>query len=371
MPNDHRHYVPILKGRLGEFTALSNTASDVLDRFTPLLEVVPGAVEFDDDGDPTPESVTADVTRFIDRAVAKWANRPMIVDASLLPGSPGARPPIVELIEGCRRRGQPVVPVVRPSDSDDLIGGVRDAAGGGTLAITPSSACIRLAGEDLDDTNVPLAEAINRVLGVLAMRPDEIDLVLDFGAVSDEQAAGFAARIARLTLGELPYVDDWHTLALAAGAFPTDLNAVQPNVLSAITRYDAGIWRGVRGRVTGRVPSFADYAIAHPVMPATAGFAPAPQLRYTVSQEWLVMKGRKTDRRGAQQFFDICRAVANHPEFTPDLSWGDRRIAMTTERDDDSLAQDPGTGNAMTWRAIGTSHHIAFVVNRLATRDEP
>ena len=83
------------------------------------------------------------------------------------------------------------------------------------------------------------------------------------------------------------------------------------------------------------------------------------------------MKGRKTDRRGSRQFFDICRAVAGHPEFTPDLTWGDRRIAAATELDDDRLQRDVGTGNAMTWRAIGTSHHIGFVVNRLATHDEP
>lgn len=369
MPNDYRHYIPILKGRLGEFTALSHVDADHLDRMTPLLEVVPGAVEFDDDGDPTAASVSLDLSRFTDRIVGRWANRRVIVDAALVPGSPAGRPPIVELLDGLHRRGQRVIPTVRPSDDDDIVTQVREAMqAGGQPA---PGACIRLAGEDLDDTNVPIPEALDRVVRLLRIEPGAVDLVLDFAAIADEQAAAFASRIARLIVGELPYVDDWRTVAVAAGAFPTDLNSVQPNVLSSLTRHDAAIWRGIRSRVAGRVPSFADYAIAHPVMPATAGFAPAPQLRYTAEQEWLVMKGRKSDRRGAKQFFDICRTVAAHPEFTPDLSWGDRRIALATAADDDALQANPGTGNAMVWRAIGTSHHLAFVVSRLANHDEP
>jgi hypothetical protein len=366
MANNYQHYVPILKGRLGEFTALSHMAdvADVGERFTPLLEMVPGQLEFDDDGEPEPLSVTNDIRRFVDRANSKWEG-PLILDAELIPGGEHTEAPILQAMGMFRGRAQPIRPVVRPSDEPRLIHAIGDAL----RDLGSDRACIRLAGEDLDDTEDPLPTAIDNVLEGLGIAPSQIDLILDLGAVGDEQSAGFAARIARLVLGELPYEPEWNTLAVGAGSFPTDLSDVQPNVLSPVPRHDAEIWRSVRRRVTGRIPSFADYAIAHPVMPIGAGFAPAPQLRYTAAQEWLVMKGRKSDRRGSRQFFDICRVVEERPEFTAGLSWGDRTISEAARFND----QEEGgkTGNAMTWRAIGTSHHVALVISRLANLDEP
>jgi hypothetical protein len=89
-----------------------------------------------------------------------------------------------------------------------------------------------------------------------------------------------------------------------------------------------------------------------------------------VEDNWLVMKGRRSERRGQRQFFDICDRVARHQGFTPGISWGDARIrdAADASFDEDALTSP---GNAMIWRAIGTNHHIAWVVNRLARGFEP
>jgi hypothetical protein len=76
-------------------------------------------------------------------------------------------------------------------------------------------------------------------------------------------------------------------------------------------------------------------------------FSPPPQLRYTVADRWLVLKGGRRDRRGNRQFYDIYRNVAAHAEFaTAALGWGDTHI--------ENAAQSPpsvGPGNGTVWRA--------------------
>jgi hypothetical protein len=119
------------------------------------------------------------------------------------------------------------------------------------------------------------------------------------------------------------------------------------------------------------VPTFGDYAIAYPIQTAGVPFAPAPQLRFTADANWLVMKGRRQDRRGAQQFYDICARVVETGLVNPALSWGDYYIdqaAQSSRNGADILVK---TGNAMIWRAIGTSHHMAYAANRLATIGAP
>jgi hypothetical protein len=134
------------------------------------------------------------------------------------------------------------------------------------------------------------------------------------------------------------------------------------------------MYRTVRDRIgeRHRVPAFGDYAIASPLQAVGAGFAPAPQIRYTVAENWLVLKGRKANRPGNFQFLDICDRVSTHPEFTRELSWGDRQIeekARYAHTEPVPTAVTPG--NAMVWRAIGTSHHMALVIDTLTRAGGP
>jgi hypothetical protein len=361
------HYVPILKGRLGELKALEQVDKGLLGKFTPLLEVVPSNVDYNEEGEPDPASVKGDVSRFIARLANRWPHdQRIIVDAGLLPARPGSVPPSVDLSAALGQENLSATVTIRPSDPPEVIEGVGDEQRQWGL----DGACIRLSGEDLDDQDQPIPDTLERVLELLRMKVPEVDLILDLGAVSDEKSATFAARIARLVLADLPDQQGWRTLVVAAGAFPPDLSGVQPFVPTQVPRHDAMLWRSVSSRTRGRIPNYGDYAIAYPVQTGSAGFAPAPQLRYTLAENWLVVKGRRRERRGSAQFLDLCERIAEHTEFTRNLSWGDRRIEQAARAAHDEDATISG-GNAMMWRAIGTSHHLALVASRLATIGEP
>ncbi len=360
------HYVPILKGRAGELRALREMREPTASRLVPLVEV-PAVVEDSDSDDPESAEIAGDTSKLARDLRRQWPpERRIIVDASLIPAYPNSIP-TVDLINRLAQADHVITPTVRPSDSEWAIRHIGEAIHEWGL----NSACIRVGGDDLDDNEVPLADAIDQVVHQLRLDPDRVDLVLDFGPVMDEQATSFAARIARLVLSELRHEDDWRTLVVAAGAFPPDLNSIQSEVLTELPRYDAAMWNVLRNRVRGRLPIFGDYAIAYPAQTAGVPFAPAPQLRFTAETSWYVMKGRKQDRRGARQFYDICARVAEAGTVDPNLSWGDDYVYRAARSASNGANVLIKTGNAMIWRAVGTSHHIAYVANRLATVGAP
>ncbi|WP_068274804.1 beta family protein [Aldersonia kunmingensis] len=372
MRRSANHYIPILKARLGEFYALDHIRQEMAPNFTPLIEFVPTGDELDDDGEPISDRVTATVRKTAERLAKNWPEpTDVIIDLHALPSINGYYP-VAEVIDQffTEDRTQ-VIPTCRPGDATDdrLMDRLRLSLSNFETRAT----CIRLSDEDLDERDEPISTTLDRLLEKLDISADHVDLILDFGAVN-ETTASFAARIARLIILDLPHLDEWRSLTLAAGGFPSNLDDVSPETLTEVPRWELTTWRNVRDRLRGRsrVPTFGDYAVAYPGQLAPVPFAPAPQIRYTAAEGWLVLKGRKNNRRGNNQFLDICHAIAQHAEFTPELSWGDERIADNAQyANQDPAPQAAKPGNAMVWRAIGTSHHIAHVVNRLSTAGEP
>jgi hypothetical protein len=357
---------------MGEFNALRNIDQDQAGKFTPLVEFVPQGDEFDDDGEPVHTKVSATVTKTIDRLQKSWPpSTDVIVDTHALPPIEGYYP-VATVIDHFHRESQSqVIPTCRPHDVDDphLLERLRDS-----LSPFPDrNVCIRLSDEDLDERDEPVAAAIEQLLAGLATNPENVDLVIDFGAVN-ETSASFAARIGRLVISDLDHLDSWKSLTVASGGFPSSLDDVAPESLTEKPRWELTTFSNLRDRLRGRlrVPSFGDYAIAYPRQTAGAAFAPAPQIRYTASESWLILKGRKNNRRGHAQFMDICQTITEHAEFTPGLSWGDRTIAANAQfAHVDPLPETARPGNATTWRAIGTSHHLGLVIHRLTTEGAP
>ncbi len=365
MTDNATRYIPLLKGRMGEFRALGEIGYGFSDGVVPLIEIPLSAAESDSDDETgdTP-AVQADTAKFAAQIQKHWpSERRLIVDTSLAPSTPDEPQPTVSVLETLASKDYDVTPTIRPSDDEEAIA----AVGGAVRACKLDSACIRMSGDDLDDNQLPMSQAVSRAVELLALPAERIDLILDFGSVADDQAATFAARIARLVLSEVPFRDQWRTLVCAAGAFPPDLGGVQAEVLTSIPRFDAAVWEQVVSRVSGRPPIFGDYAIGYPTPSSGVPFAPAPQLRWTWQANWLVYKGRKRDRRGHAQFYDICRRMVSEGVVDPATSWGDLYVRGASN----PAGPERGTGNAMTWRAIGTSHHIAHVANRLATLGAP
>lgn len=88
---------------------------------------------------------------------------------------------------------------------------------------------------------------------------------------------------------------------------------------------------------------------------------PSASIRYTCESAWLVLKGRNVRDHGYEQFHDMCRDLVQRQEYSGrHFSWGDEYI-------DECAARRVSKGSLTTWRKVGTSHHLAFVVGQIAT----
>lgn len=341
MPFDHKHYVPILKGKRAEFNSLDSLKSK--DGITPLLESIP--------------SVSADS---VPCGMAKWPKgQAYFIDLLFFDDSddPTATAEAVKKCFGkAIKAGHQAIPVSGLSRSPAYQNAAKlvvDAQHNGlALRLTPDDF------EDLDE----LEAALNAACKLFGLPKNQIDLVLDLGAVGSA-TAGTVAQMHRANIDLLPDTGKWRTLTVAASAFPLSLMPLQRDHWNVQQRKD---WRGWSQIVTGakrpaRLPAFGDYAIAHPELPPEGQATILAQLRYATPDSWLIWKGRNAIQQGYDQFLQICANLVNRSEFRGSrFSWGDSEIAKK--------AANGGSppGNAQTWRQIGTSHHLETVLEQIA-----
>ncbi len=348
------HYVPILKGRQGELDALREVQPRTRLVMTPLLEVAPK--------DETEDA--AAVVKICQQTVEKLRNRyvgPIMLDGGLFDLDAeveAGRGVVAVLADAARAARVSAQPVVRLGDPSRALREAREA-----MAVDGRGMTLRLGGEDLDEEPEELDDFFDALLDQAGADRGDVDLVLDAGAVDGDVAVRGTARMLTSLIRDLPSIAAWRSLTVAAGAFPVDLSQFTAHVVGERPRYDAQLYDRVRSRTLPRYPDYGDYAVAHPTLSIGSSFSPPPQLRYTTSEHWLVLKGRRTDPTANAQFHRICQVIAAHPEFagTPTGN-ADRRIA-------DGSPEGPGNGT--TWRMIGTTHHLDYVALRLTSLGEP
>jgi hypothetical protein len=161
-------------------------------------------------------------------------------------------------------------------------------------------------------------------------------------------------------------------LVLAASSIPQDLSAIQrtPGHM-LVPRGEWALWREIMGGGYDlpRIPAFGDYGISHPDFPEDReGAARGPvALRYTTERDYLLVKWGSMRRVHGEGYRDMARWLMNSNHYAgPDFSWGDGRIRDYAEKEEPK-DREPGWGNSGVWRAIGTSHHLAHVVDEVRT----
>jgi hypothetical protein len=337
------HYRPVLRARLGEFEALARAGDAAWQVMTPVLELA-----------PWPRDARSACKHFLDRVLEHLPVRVFAVDTGEVPPDTSLQHGggvLGELLTELASANVPVIPVVRAGLTEDWADAARYAR--------PYGLVLRLRPAELDADAELLLPPLLAALGRIDVSAETTDLMLDFAALEGLARPGVARQVARLREGAR-----WRSVTIASGAFPGDLRGVAQGEVVAIRRRDVDLWRALRaGFANGGELDYADYGVFHPRGTANRnGRRPAPpQLRYTVQDRWLVLKGAP---KRARDFPDLCRRIRALPEFTPDLGAADQAIVAYA-------SGWHGTGDPSTWRGISTTHHLDFVTDRLRNWGEP
>ena len=365
-----KHYVPVLRGKLGEYQALRDLDAAARDLMTPLIDIP--QVPWDWDTDLPAKTVAAHLATLATRLEGcGFGGRPFFIDPLM---ALDATDPNVNLIDGqhalvwltaqAALKGVRLVPVTGLSRSAEYQTAVSAVVTRDQLGV-----CLRLQPDDLGDFNRLTAE-IGAFLTTLNIEPANVDLIVDFKDIpqSDSQAGLLLLGIIG-SFSSLPRVSEWRSLTFAGSSFPVNLSGLPADSMTRIQRREYAIWLELVARRASlpRVPSFGDYGISS----AEPGEEINPKimlmsanLRYTAEPEWLVFKGRNTREHGYDQFAGFCQQLIGMPEFSgAGFSAGDRYIS-------DCAAGTVTSGNATTWRRLGTNHHVTLAGRQIASNPD-
>jgi hypothetical protein len=353
-----KHYVPILKGRDGEYGALSCLLPESRNRMTPVIELPPIPWDFEQQRPAkTIDEHLRKVGQKIDRA---WGpGRPFFLDCMWIAETErmddGAHP-VEYLFGSARSRSLAPVPVVGLLRGADYVG-----ACARVIRQDSRGVCIRIQREDFVDFT-DFADEVQRLLDTVGVSTTDADLLLDLRALAPDHRSVDAVGALAL-ISQIPNLDQWRSFTVAATSFPENLIGLPPSDCSVVPRQEWGLWRDILAARSFRLPTFGDYAISHPEHAEVdyRVMRPSASVRYTSDGSWLVLKARNLRDHGYGQFHDVCRDLIDRAEYRGShFSWGDKYI-------EDCANEIVGTGNLTTWRKVGTSHHLAFVLRQVAS----
>lgn len=354
---DQGHYVPILKGRNGEYGALQVMSPDVKTRLTPVIEAPPIGWDF---AEERPAKTIDEHLRQVSAKIHQyWGDeRPLYLDLLWIPDrecmSDGSHP-MTYVFDSARQVGLQLIPVI------GLVrGNSSELACREIIAQDGRGVCLRLQREDFAESD--LQTQVSALLNTLRVSATNADLILDLRALSATEGDTLLAEAVDL-IRSVPLIERWRSFAMVATGFPENLIGLPPSDFSLIARLEWTLWHNVitRGRSL-RLPAFGDYGITHPQPPEVDPriMRPSCSIRYTTDNIWLIRKERNLRDYGHEQFHEACRQLIRRREYSgAEFSWGDQHIQ-------DCAHERTGTGNLTTWRKVGTSHHLAFVTAQLA-----
>ncbi|MEW2471766.1 hypothetical protein AB0919_43405 [Streptomyces sp. NPDC046994] len=347
-------YVPILKGKVGEFLALGHASQEVRAQIRPVMEIVP---DFE---------LRDLLETFCEHAMDHVPSGMVLtVDCGALPfvrvleGDVGG--PVARVGESLALRGVAMCPVFRRADPDDVLTEVAGAA-----AAHRQGACLRFStAVDLSDL-IPDKTEMRDLLRAVQLEPEEVDLLVDAGPVHSGRAREALAEGTAEALNSLSRWP-WRHLCVAAGAFPVNLTGFPRGTATPVVREDARLWREVVENWRGPQPDFGDFGVTYPRMLPKSRGTPDPNMRYTTASEWQVFVYPRL-RSGNDDFFTLSQDLVNSPYWPATgaaTSWGDARLHECAQR------QRQKAGGGTEWRAWATSHHLAVVSTHLTATGCP
>jgi hypothetical protein len=347
MTFDSHHYVPVLKVKRGEKAALSLIDPSLRERITPLLEIVERKPE------KTLKAHLETAFKGLSESVSLYS-RCFLDTREIAPDGATAAADVFRMAANLGFVFTPVTGISRKVDV------------GPALEHATNSVAVRITKSEFETGN--LSSMVEKFMNQHKLEPDEVDLIVDLGSVENLIADGIA-RLTTAFLDDVPHLNLWRTFTLCGSAFPKSMKIIDKHSYDFVRREEWIAWRDylyARRDNILRLPAFSDCAIQHPS--GVEGFDPllmqvSASIRYTRSDDWLLIKGESTRFKAPSQQFPLLAAR---------LVFGDLRqyFLGSNHCHGCDLMQAaangaPKLGSAEAWRKLGTIHHLSVVMQNL------
>lgn len=353
--NAKNYYVPILKWKRGEQKAIENLSKTSLDTIMPLLEIAP--IEFDYQNNKPKKTIDEHIINIPDSILSSLNSTPCFIDGftiedeDLLMDGTHA---IEFIIGNSIKNGCNVIPVTGISREIEYDNAIKNMLDNNTI----DSLCIRIEESSFSTLNSDLQSLLNK----FNITPDKCHIVIDLKEIKPTSISSLQLVLPML-INNIINLNDWISITLAATTFPVNLSTVAKNSTKILSRSEYDLWNQINNNSNLiRSIQFGDYAISNPEYTDMDPryITMSGNIRYTIDNGYLIYKGITTKSNGFSQMIPMCEDLVKTKYFSGEtFSWGDKQIY--------NCANGIGTtGNAETWRRIGTNHHIEFVVDQLS-----
>lgn len=377
-------YVPSLKWKAAELTALTKTDPNQRKEIVPLAEVVLPSVNTLDKKTGTRKSdeqihqemvlkLKAErVVEIPEEFESAWEGGVVYLDVTLIHDEQRTTElkcfTLKAIAEGCQSKKVTVVPVVNVADSTEII----TTAGGLVSSCIAKEVCIRVTSSGLKDVSA-LNTKLSEVLTDLGITHIQAHLLIDLKYLEPtvldyDDLFAAAQSISSLT--------EYKEFIFAAGAFPVDMSKFNSDDNPCLaTRLDWKKWcENVSKGNLVRKPTYSDYAIRHPYYSDSLQFMdPTSTLKYTAQSDWMIFKDQKRNFGAYLANASVLVGLQEFKDSTNNklgvFSYGDQYVVDKANHFL-KYATDPsikGTGRNQDWIAAGISHHNALVMHQLST----
>jgi len=351
-----RMYVPIIKWKMGEYQALLHLDAKIKKNIRPLIEIPP--IGWDFEKQRLVKTIDEHLSGFGNKLQKKWGRDTAFLDLVLLDKNErmtNGTHPVEYLFDDVRDHTKTAIPVTSPDRDAAHQQAVKDV-----IDADANGLCIRLSLKDLIKGDADLR--LNSMAEYFGVDIPEIDIVLDLAVPNFHPLESFAKALKGVT-SKISNLTKCRSFTIAATAFPKSMGELSLGK-NIVSRDEWLLFNAYRALLSERErkPQFGDYTIAHPdiLNMDMRLIKPAASLRYTIDDNWLVLKGKNVRNYKFKQYIDICRSVVNSGHFNGfKYSLGDEYIF-------DCGAGNKSTGTLTTWRWVGVNHHMTKVVSDLA-----
>lgn len=334
-------YFPVLRWKLGERAALANLTPPVKDQISPIIEF-PLGCDYND----------SKVTNFCSTLLSDWGdNRPFYLDLSTIDfegASLGDVHPALTLIRDAHEQNLLLIPVLNLGMDQGLFTAVRQAFQEGCF----SNAALRVTDDEEDSAGDDALDMIRD----LGLQKANIDLIIDLGCVSD---GPIRPKIRILSMLVAEFGPGYRNVILLSGAIPSDLsNHVDTDTSERIPRYDWRLWQHVHQLPNYHYLLYGDYTTI-PCEFREVPYQGAPKIKYTLENDWFIIKGHRSRQRENQRQAQSMAIVSSGFFRGANNSFGETRIH-------DCANGLWGPGNPTNWVTNDINQHITFVVSQVS-----
>ena len=358
MAFNHTHYVPCLRWKQGEYQAVWRLRDrPVKHSFTPLIEAPEMGWDFEEE--KVAKSVDEHLAPFAKRIYDKWGDGLCFVDLNLINPNErmqdGVHPAsfVFGQLRSFKCAAVPVTGLHRDANYQNEIkkNVEKDRAG----------LCLRITLEEIAKNS--FKDELNTLLSSLSAQLSDCDLIIDLGAPNFIPLDGFVALI-QVMVHRIPHLSGWRTFTILGTSFPETMAGIKKEG-ELIARDEWQLYQLLidsLGKAKLRLPTFGDYAIAHPkvICLDMRKVKPSATIRYTTSDYWYIVKGESVRDHDSQQYCRLSKLITDSVHFCrAEISWGDEYIQRCA-------GGSVSTKSLSMWRQVGTNHHIEKAAQDIA-----